>query len=56
MAKDEEKVQKYVRIPISDKDKQFLSTLKESANKAFIARLRGNMLILLDKLRRGTRI
>ena len=56
MAKDEEKVQRFVKIPCSDKDKQFLSTLKESANKAFITRLKGNMLILLDKLRRGTRI
>jgi len=45
-----------VKIPVSDKDYQFLSTLKESINKAFIQRLRGNMLILLDKLARGTRI
>jgi len=56
MAKDEEKVQKYVKIPVSDKNKQFLSTLKESTNKAFIGRLKGNMVVLLEKLRRGTRI
>jgi len=56
MAKEKQKAQKYFKIPISDKDANFLSNIKEAKIKAVGKRLKGNLLILLDKLAQGSRI
>jgi len=56
MSEEETKKQRYLRVPISDKDHKFLSTLKPSIVKSVNGRLKQNMLILIDKLRRGVSI
>ena len=56
MGKVKNKVEKSFKIPISDKDANFLSSIKEAKVKAIRNRLKGNLLILLDKLARGVSI
>lgn len=56
MAEEEVKVQRFLRVPISEKDFQFLKALKSSRVKAINARLRANFLVLVDKVKRGVYI
>lgn len=56
MAEEEVKIQKYVKVPVSDKDYRFLSSLKDVVRRTFDNRLRKSMLVLVEKLRRGTKL
>ena len=56
MAEEEVKVQRFSKVPISDKDNRFLSTLNDRIRKSYVARLKALHSTLLEKLRRGTAI
>lgn len=56
MEEKPEKVQRYVRVPVSDKDYNFLSVLKDSVRRSFDKGLRDRAIMLVAKLRRGVKI
>lgn len=56
MDEEQPKVQKYLRVPVSDKNHNFLSVLNERARKVFDNRLRAYSILLVEKLKRGTKI
>ena len=53
MAEKEDKVQKYLRIPIRDKDHKFMKCLSESMQRSSLSRVRECVIVILDKIRAG---
>lgn len=56
MSEEEVKVQRHSKVPISEKDHRFLSTLNDRTRKSYTARLLDLHRRLVDKLRRGSAI
>lgn len=56
MEEKPERVQKYVRVPVSERDNTFLSVIKDSVRKAVVKQLRDKLIILVTKLRHGSKL
>lgn len=54
--KKKAKVRRCVKVPVSDKDYNLLSDLKDSGRRVFNHRLQVYANMLVEKIRRGVRI
>lgn len=56
MAEEEKKQQRYVGVPVSEKNYNFLQVLNERTRRKFDKMLRDRAIVLVEKLRRGVKI
>lgn len=56
MEEPEVKVQKYVRVPVTEKNYNFLTVLNERTRRIFDNRVKAHVIVLIEKLRRGSKL
>lgn len=56
MDEDEKKVQRYVRVPVTEKNYNFMAVLNDRTRRLLDNRIKAHVVLLIEKLRRGAKI